>query len=72
MATGTDLRPMALALKGTTEGPHFDRGRSRSLSRVHLPRIGVFVTASSPHEFADAFLRAFWHSVSLISCVRET
>ena len=35
MATGTDLRRMALALKGTTEGPHFDRAAFK-VARIYV------------------------------------
>ena len=35
MATGTDLRRMALALKGTTGGPHFDRAAFK-VARIYV------------------------------------
>jgi hypothetical protein len=35
MATGTDLRRMALALEGTTEGPHFDRAAFK-VARIYV------------------------------------
>jgi hypothetical protein len=35
MATGTDLRRMALALEGTTEGPHFDKAAFK-VARIYV------------------------------------
>src|SRR5436853_563172 len=35
MATGKDLRRMALALTGTTEAPHFDRAAFR-VARIYV------------------------------------
>jgi len=35
MATGTDLRRLALALEGTTEAPHFDRAAFR-VARIYV------------------------------------
>jgi hypothetical protein len=35
MATGTDLRRMAMALEGTTEAPHFDKAAFR-VARIYV------------------------------------
>ena len=43
MATGKDLRRMALSLEGTTEAPHFDRAAFK------VARIYVTLAGRCPH-----------------------
>jgi hypothetical protein len=45
MATGKDLRRMALALEGTTEAPHFDRAAFK-VARIYVTLAGDGKTAN--------------------------
>jgi hypothetical protein len=45
MPTGTDLRRMAVALKGATEGPHFDRAAFK-VARIYVTLAADGRTAS--------------------------
>jgi hypothetical protein len=49
MATGNDLRRLALALEGTSEHPHFDRAAFKvaRISTSRSPRTSVPPTSSS-------------------------
>src|SRR5262245_26780490 len=55
MATGRDLRRMALALEGTTEAPHFDRAAFK-VARIYVTlaadgRSANFKLTSDEQEF---------------------
>jgi hypothetical protein len=45
MATGTDLRRLALALEGTSEAPHFDRAAFK-VARIYVTLAGDGKTAN--------------------------
>ena len=45
MATGTDLRRLALSLEGTTEAPHFDRAAFKAV-RIYVTLAGDGRTAN--------------------------
>jgi len=45
MATGNDLRRLALALEGTTEAPHFDRAAFKAV-RIYVTLAGDGRTAN--------------------------
>ncbi len=45
MATGADLRRMALSLEGTTEAPHFDRAAFK-VARIYVTLAGDGRTAN--------------------------
>ncbi len=49
MATGNDLRLMALALEGTTEAPHFDRAAFR-VARIYVTLAADGKTANFKFE----------------------
>ena len=81
MATGNDLRRMALALEGTTEAPHFDRAAfkvartyvtlaadGRSANFKFMPDEQEFKCMLAPEVFApvpNAWGRQGWTTLTL-------
>ena len=81
MATGTDLRRLALSLEGTTEAPHFDRaafkavrnyvtlaGDGRTANFKFTPDEQQFKCMMAPEAFAaipNAWGKQGWTSANL-------
>ena len=60
MATGKDLRRLALALEGTTEAPHFDRAAFK-VARTYVTT--ATLAKLSVAELKDALETAWRHAV---------